>query len=230
MTEKKTYFGLTIEFMDKFSTASKDEREEMLEPMAVVMMWDLGKMDANGMDNRQSKRFWDLAVKRGPFGEELPPAFEPTRPGGIDMAEVERAELTEQLMEMKQIAEDSKSARDILQPYIKKLEEKQFGKYYNQFVAEFFPSIAKELRERMVEDAAQVDRAELISGRPALDPLPHPLLEVEKILKEKRVEQTKIYAYFSEIEQADQQKKLITKEIYRTESASLEKPAGTPEE
>ena len=82
----------------------------------------------------------------------------------------------------------------------------------------------------MVEDAAQVDRAELISGRPAPDPLPHPLLEVEKILKEKRVEQTKIYACFSEIEQADQQKQLITKEIYRTESASLEKPAGTPEE
>jgi hypothetical protein len=203
MSEEKSYFGLTIEFMDKLSTASKEEQSEMLTPMAVVMMWDLGTMDANGMDSNQSKRFWDLAVKRGPFGEELPPAFEPTRPGGIDVAEVERAGLTEQLMEMKQIAEDSKSARDILQPYIKKLEAKRFGKYYNQFFAEFFPSITKELRERMVEDAAQVDRAELISGRPAPDPLPHPLLEVEKILKEKRVERTRIFECFTEIERKE---------------------------
>ena len=88
MSEKKSYFGLTIEFMDKFSAASKEEQSEMLTPMAAVMMWDLGTMDANGMDSNQSKRFWDLAVKRGPFGEELPPAFEPTQPGGIDIAEV----------------------------------------------------------------------------------------------------------------------------------------------
>ena len=130
MSEKKSYFGLTIEFMDKFSAASTEEQSEMLQPMAVVMMWDARMMDDNGMDNNQSKRFWDLAFKQGPFGEELPPAFKPAQPGGINLAEVKRAGLTEQLMEMKQIVEDSKSARDILQPYIKKLEAKRFGKYY----------------------------------------------------------------------------------------------------
>ena len=95
---------------------------------------------------------------------------------------------------------------------IKKLEEKQFGKYYNQFFAEFFPSIAKEMRERMVEDAAQFDRAELISGRPAPDPLPHPLLEVEKILKERRVERGgRISECFAAIERTDQQTKALEK-------------------
>jgi hypothetical protein len=204
MSEKKSYFGLTIEFMDKFSAASEEEQSEMLTPMAAVMMWDARMMDDNGMDNNQSKRFWDLAFKHGPFGEELPPAFKPAQPGGINLVEVERAGLTEQLMEMIQIVEDSKSARDVLQPYIKKLEEKRFGKYYNEFFAEFFPSIAKELRERMVEDAAQFDQAELISGRPAPDPLPHPLLEVEKILKERRVERGgRIFECFTEIERKE---------------------------
>ena len=227
MSEKKSYFGLTIEFMDKFSAASKEEQSEMLEPMAVVMMWDARMMDDNGMDNNQSKRFWDLAFKQGPFGEELPPAFKPAQPGGINLAEVKRAGLTEQLMEMKQIVEDSKSARDILQPYIKKLEEKQFGKYYNQFFAEFFPSIAKEQRERMVEDAAQFDRSELISGRPAPDPLPHPLLEVEKILKENRVERGgRISECFAAIERTDQQTKALEKLFFRTGSDLLEKPQG----
>jgi hypothetical protein len=204
MSEKKSYFGLTIEFMDKFSAASEEEQSEMLTPMAAVMMWDARMMDDNGMDSNQSKRFWDLAFKHGPFGEELPPAFKPAQPGGINLVEVERAGLTEQLMEMIQIVEDSKSARDILQPYIKKLEAKRFGKYYNEFFAEFFPSIAKELRERMVEDAAQFDQAELISGRPAPDPLPHPLLEVEKILKERRVERGgRIFECFAAIEQKE---------------------------
>ena len=212
MSEKKSYFGLTIEFMDKFSAASKEEQSEMLEPMAVVMMWDARMMDDNGMDNRKSKRFWDLALKGGPWGEELPPAFKPAQPGGINLAEVKRAGLTEQLMEMKQIVEDSKSARDILQPYIKKLEAKRFGKYYNRFFAEFFPSIAKEMRERMVEDAAQFDRSELISGRPAPDPLPHPLLEVEKILKEQRVERSgRIFECFAAIEQNEKAEKSIEK-------------------
>jgi hypothetical protein len=55
----------------------------------------------------------------------------------------------------------------------------------------------------MVEDAAQVDQAELIGGRPAPDPLPHPLLEVEKILKEKRVERTRIFECFTEIERKE---------------------------
>ena len=230
MSEKKSYFGLTIEFMDKFSAASKEEQSEMLTPMAAVMMWDARMMDDNGMDKNQSKRFWDLAFKRGPFGEELPPAFEPAQPGGINLVKVERAGLTEQLTEMIQIVEDSKSARDVLQPYIKKLEEKQFGKYYNQFFAEFFHSVTKELRERMVEDAAQVDRAELISGRPAPDPLPHPLLEVEKILKEKRVERTRIFECFTEIERSDQRQKALTKKWFGTDSALLDKPQGIPEE
>jgi hypothetical protein len=199
----------------------------MLTPMAAVMMWDARMMDDNGMDNNQSKRFWDLAFKHGPFGEELPPAFKPAQPGGINLVEVERAGLTEQLMEMIQIVEDSKSARDILQPYIKKLEAKRFGKYYNEFFAEFFPSIAKELRERMVEDAAQFDQAELISGRPAPDPLPHPLLEVEKILKERRVERGgRIFECFAAIERTDQQTKALEKLFFRTGSDLLEKPQG----
>jgi hypothetical protein len=227
MSEKKSYFGLTIEFMDKFSAASEEEQSEMLTPMAAVMMWDARMMDDNGMDNNQSKRFWDLAFKDGPFGEELPPAFKPAQPGGINLVEVERAGLTEQLMEMIQIVEDSKSARDILQPYIKKLEAKRFGKYYNEFFAEFFPSIAKELRERMVEDAAQFDQAELISGRPAPDPLPHPLLEVEKILKERRVERGgRIFECFAAIERTDQQTKALEKLFFRTGSDLLEKPQG----
>ena len=113
MSKDKSYFGLTIEFMDKFSTANKEERAEMLEPMAVVMMWDSGKMDRNGMDNAQSKRFWELA-------EKVRPIFAAAGPEGIDMAEVERAGLMDQLLETQEILEATKGTREILGEYLKR--------------------------------------------------------------------------------------------------------------
>ena len=121
MSKEKSYYGLTIEFMDKFSTASKEGRAELLKPMSVIMMWDSGKMDRNGMDNAQSKRFWELA-------EQVRPIFEAAPPSGIDMAEVERAGLMDQLLETQEILEATKGSRGILLEYFKRDE----GKLSNQ--------------------------------------------------------------------------------------------------
>jgi len=116
MSKDKSYFGLTIEFMDKFSTANKEERAEMLEPMAVVMMWDSGKMDRNGMDNAQSKRFWELA-------EQVRPFFESASPSGVDIAAVKSAGLMDQLLETQEILDATKSSREILGEYLKGREK-----------------------------------------------------------------------------------------------------------
>lgn len=116
MSKDKSYFGLTIDFMDKLSTADKEERAEMLEPMAVVMMWDSGKMDRNGMDNAQSKRFWELAEQVRPFFESAPPS-------GVDIAAVKSAGLMDQLLETQEILDATKSSRDILSEYLKRREK-----------------------------------------------------------------------------------------------------------
>ena len=117
MSKEKSYYGLTIEFMDKFSAASKDEQSEMLTPRAVVMMWDSRMMDRNGMDNDQSKRFRELANQVRPFIEAQPS-------GGIDMAEVERAGLMSQMLELQEIIDATSASREILLEYFKRDEGK----------------------------------------------------------------------------------------------------------
>lgn len=112
MSEKKSYVGLTIEFMDKFSKASEQEQSKMLEPMAVVMMWDSRMMDRNGMDDNQSKRFRELANQVRPFIEAQPS-------GGIEMAEIERSGFMSQMLELQEILDKSSSAREILTEYLK---------------------------------------------------------------------------------------------------------------
>ena len=112
MSKDKSYFGLTIEFMDKFSTANKEERAEMLEPMAVVMMWDSRMIDRNGMDNNHSKRFRDLANQVRPFIEAQPS-------GGIEMAEIERSGFMGQMLELQEIIDATSTSREILREYLK---------------------------------------------------------------------------------------------------------------
>jgi hypothetical protein len=121
MSKEKSYYGLTIEFMDKFSAASKEEQSEMLEPMAVVMMWDSRMIDRNGMDNNQSKRFRELAKQVRPFIEAQPS-------GGIEMAEIERSGFMIQMLELQEIIEATKGSREILLEYLKGDE----GKLANQ--------------------------------------------------------------------------------------------------
>jgi hypothetical protein len=112
MSKDKSYFGLTIEFMDKFSAASKEEQSEMLTPMAVVMMWDSRMMDRNGMDNNQSKRFRELANQVRPFIEAQPS-------GGIEMAEIERSGFMSQMLELQEIIDATSTSREILKEYLK---------------------------------------------------------------------------------------------------------------
>ena len=112
MSKDKSYFGLTIEFMDKFSAASKEEQSEMLTPMAVVMMWDSRMMDRNGMDNNQSKRFRELASQVRPFIEAQPS-------GDIEMAEIERSGFMSQMLELQEIIDATSTSREILKEYLK---------------------------------------------------------------------------------------------------------------
>lgn len=117
MSKDKSYVGLTIEFMNKFSTASEQEQSKMLEPMAVVMMWDARMMDRNGMDENQSKRFRELANQVRPFIEAQPS-------DDIEMAEIERSGYLIQMLEIQEILDKSSNAREILTEYLKEVDQR----------------------------------------------------------------------------------------------------------
>jgi hypothetical protein len=209
MSEDKSTVEFTISYVDKFALAIQllddvnnvsnifDEQREVLSTTNVILSYQLNYIDNNGMSKDQSKRFWELE-------EQLRPLLNASARANIDMAKVDQAGLTGQVLEMQRIVNDTKGSRRIIQVYKEKINQRHQLSRVEAAYIELFPGKKnRELRERLLGELR-----ERLFVAPAAAPLPpETMVEIEEIIAERDLNekeaQNTFYACFTEKRQLD---------------------------
>jgi hypothetical protein len=209
MSEDKSTVEFTISYVDKFALAIQllddvnnvsnifDEQREVLSTTNVILSYQLNYIDNNGMSKDQSKRFWELE-------EQLRPLLNASARPNIDMAKVDQAGLTGQVLEMQRIVNDTKGSRRIIQVYKEKINQRHQLSRVEAAYIELFPGKEnREFRERLLGELR-----ERLFVAPAAAPLPpETMVEIEEIIAERDLNekeaQNTFYACFTEKRQLD---------------------------
>ena len=209
MSEEKSTVGFTISYVDKFALAIQllddvnnvsnifDEQREVLSTTNVILSWQLNHIDNNGMSKDQSKRFWEIE-------EQLRPLLNASARPNIDMAKVDQAGLTGQVLEMQRIVDDTKGSRRIIQVYQEKINQRHQLSRVEAAYIELFPGKNnRELRERLLGEL----RERLFAAPAAALLPPETMVEIEEIIAERDLSEKEnkstFYACFTEKRQLD---------------------------
>ena len=209
MSEEKSTVGFAIGYVDKFALAIQllddvnnvsnifDEQREVLSTTNVILSYQLNYIDNNGMSKDQSKKFWEIE-------EQLRPLLNASARPNIDMAKVDQAGLTGQVLEMQRIVDDTKGSRKIIQVYKEKINQgHQLARVEAAYI-ELFPGKENiEFRERLLGELR-----ERLFAAPAAAPLPpETMVQIEEIIAERdlneKQNESRFYACFTEKRQLD---------------------------
>ena len=209
MSEEKSTVGFAISYVDKFALEIQllddvnnvsnifDEQREVLSTTNVILSWQLNHIDNNGMSKDQSKRFWELE-------EQLRPLLNASARPNIDMAKVDQAGLTGQVLEMQRIVDDTKGSRRIIQVFEEKINQRHQLSRVEAAYIELFPGKNnRELRERLLGEL----RERLFAAPAAALLPPETMVEIEEIIAERdlneKENESTFYACFTEKRQLD---------------------------